>query len=782
MSPLTKKAIRDVTRRRLRTTLTVLGIAIGVTGLTAISMASGQFTTGLKSLNDGSGQPDIQFVTAPTTADLAGILSRQPNVKAAETETLVSTRWAIPSGHEPLGILGIGTFQDRAFQQFSLTAGALPGPGEILMENSDRSVTPFKVGDDIEVQIGTSSRHLRVSGISHTPAVASPTFTGRASGYMRESDVRSTFDVAGSNIALVRLSDYGARTATASQLAQTLASNNVVVLQSAVGRDVSGGSSGTITGIFTIMQALSVVALLLTIFLLLSTVTTLVREQVPVIGTMKAIGARTGQVLRNYLTGVAFYGILGTALGLILGVALGDLLYRYFAANLGMDESMLQIGPSLVITGVIVGIVVPLAAAILPVLMGTRVTVRQALAGYGLSSGDTRRGRRWGALMGAMFGFMPEAMQLGLRSIFRRRTRAALTVAALAICGAAFLAVQTTTTSWNAVLNNVFTSYNADVFARFDNPLPYSSVQPLVAGVQDVTQTEPLSQTGVKTSWGNAVLTGVVPNAALYHRNVVSGQWLNSSDQGTVLISQDAAQRSGLHVGDSFDFHTDLYSARWRIVGIVKDLDNPAGGGVLLTTLAQANAFNHLPEDYVQSLMIRSSSSSQADIDALARRVDETLGGSAAQATVTTSSQELQRSQGTFLILYALFYSVVAIIALVGGIGLFNALAMGVLERRREIGILRSMGATGRRVAQVFWTEGVGLGVVSWVIAVIVGIPLAYGFVQLLGAVLLNSPFVFNPISMLAMLVFIVAVASVATIGPVWTASRVRIADTLRYE
>ena len=782
MSPLTKKAIRDVTRRRLRTTLTVLGIAIGVTGLTAISMASGQFATGLKSLNDGTGQPDIQFFTAPTTTDVAGILNRQPNVKAAETETFVSTRWAIPSGHEPLSIVGLSTFQDRPFQQFSLTVGTLPGRGEILMETSDRSVSPFKVGDDIEVQIGTSSRPLRVSGLVHTPAVASPTFSGRASGYMREQDVRSIFDVAGSNIALVRLNDYGARAATASQLAQALAGNNVVVLQSFVGRDVSGGSSGTITGIFTVMQALSVVALLLTIFLLLSTVTTLVREQVPVIGTMKAIGARTGQVLRNYLTGVALYGILGTAIGLVLGVALGDLLYRYFAVNLGMDESMLQIGPSLVITASVVGIGVPLAAATLPILMGTRITVRQALAGYGLSTGDTRRGRRWGALMGAIFGFLPEAMQLGLRSIFRRRTRAALTVAALAISGAAFLAVQTTTSSWNAVLNNVFASYNADVFARFDNPRPYSSVQPLVAGVQGVAQTEPLSQSVVKTSWGSALLTGVVPNPVLYHKDVVAGQWLSSADEGTVLISQDAAQRSGLHVGDSVDFHTDLYSARWRIVGIVKDLDNPAGGGVLITTLAQANAFNHLQEDYVQSLMIRSSSTNRAEIDALAKRLDETLGGSAAQATVTTSSQEIQRTQGTFLILYALFYSVVAIIALVGGIGLFNALAMGVLERRREIGILRSMGATGRKVAQVFWTEGVGLGVVSWVIGVIIGIPVAYGFVRLLSAVLLNSPFVFNSVSMLAMLVFIVAVASIATIGPVWTASRVRIADTLRYE
>src|SRR5262249_42269511 len=173
-------------------------------------------------------------------------------------------------------------------------------------------------------------------------------------------------------------------------------------------------SSSTFAGIFTIMRVLSVVALLLTVFLLLSTVTTLVTEQVPVIGTMKAIGARTGQVLRNYLTGVALYGVLGTAVGLVLGVGLGDLLYRFFAVNFGMDESMLQIGPSLVTTAAVVGIAVPLAAATLPVLMGTRITVRQALAGYGLSSGDTRRGRHWSAVMRAMFGYLPQAAQLGL--------------------------------------------------------------------------------------------------------------------------------------------------------------------------------------------------------------------------------------------------------------------------------------------------------------------------------------------------------------------------------
>jgi putative ABC transport system permease protein len=107
---------------------------------------------------------------------------------------------------------------------------------------------------------------------------------------------------------------------------------------------------------------------------------------------------------------------------------------------------------------------------------------------------------------------------------------------------------------------------------------------------------------------------------------------------------------------------------------------------------------------------------------------------------------------------------------------------MSVLERRREIGILRSMGATGRKVAQVFWTEGVTLGVVAWLIAIVLGIPLAYGFIQLLSQLLVTVPFSFDPLSVVVMLVFVIAVATLASIAPVWGASRVKIAQTLRYE
>ena len=147
-----------------------------------------------------------------------------------------------------------------------------------------------------------------------------------------------------------------------------------------------------------------------------------------------------------------------------------------------------------------------------------------------------------------------------------------------------------------------------------------------------------------------------------------------------------------------------------------------------------------------------------------------------------TKQQTIQRNQSEFLILEVLLYAVAAIIAMVGAIGLSNTLAMSVLERRREVGILRSIGATGRKVAQVFWTEGITLGVVAWALAIALGIPAAYAFVQLLDQLILTMPFAFNPLSLIYMLAFILVVATLASLGPVWGATRIKIAQTLRYE
>lgn len=83
----------------------------------------------------------------------------------------------------------------------------------------------------------------------------------------------------------------------------------------------------------------------------------------------------------------------------------------------------------------------------------------------------------------------------------------------------------------------------------------------------------------VQTKWGTGLLTGVLPDAQLYEKHVVSGRWVSENDLDAVLISVEGAAKAGLKVGDSIDFHNSLYSAHWRIIGIIGTTTIPSVSG-----------------------------------------------------------------------------------------------------------------------------------------------------------------------------------------------------------
>jgi putative ABC transport system permease protein len=777
MNTITKKAIKDVTRRKLRAALTILGIGIGVLGLTAISITSNQLNAGFRYSLNSSAQPDIQFATTPAPAGMATLLGQQPNVKQAQASSFEVARWIIPSGHFPLALVGITNFQDVQINPFQLTAGHLPRAGEVLMESSDRGVEPFHLGDTISVVIRNQPVQLRISGFTRTQGLPSATFEGLAFGYLPESSLESLYQITGPNGFLIQVQDQSQLQATARELTGVLETRQVKVLSATIGHN-NGGLSQIVNGLLEILGLLAIIALALSVFLLLSTITTLVAEQIPTIGTMKAIGARRRHVMRSYLTSVLIYGVIGTAIGLALGIVTAILLINYISGLLTLDTGALAIGAGTILLGVAVGVGVPLLAAIVPIYLGTRITVHQALSGYGLETATRRTGKARRSV-----SILPQTVQLGMRSLSRKRMRTVLTLMALAISGACFLAVQTTAYSFSNFLVQETSIYNADVFIALASPTPLPAMQQELSRIAGIAKLDGIAQEQVHSQWGDGILTGVTPGSPVYHQQMVLGRWFTADDTNVVVLSDKAASRAGRGVGQTISLNDGLHSATWTIIGIASDNNNASSQfGVVLAPLAEVNAFRHLPSGYVDEALIISSSHQGSVVNALSRQVDSSLSSSGIQALVQTKVELDAQNQNTFLVVEVLLYIVAVIIAVVGAIGLFNALAMSVLERRREIGILRSMGARSWQVAQVFWTEGLSLGAISWLIALMVGIPAAYGFVLLLGRVLATLPFALDPISLVWMLVFILLVATVASIGPVLGAARLSIAETLKYE
>ncbi len=782
MRPSTKKILGDIVHRKIRTILTLLGIAIGVMGLSAINLATGQLSHTLAFISDSAAQPDIQFTTAATDASIASILRQQPGVKIVQSETSVSTRWAIPSGHYSINIVGLADLQNVQINKFELVEGSLPGPQQIVLESSDRSIAPVHTGDRISVDVAGATRQLTVSGFVRTRGRPSSLLLGSALGYMAQSEVASLFHLAGVNTFLVRLVNSSQTDAATKALSQIFEAHHILIVGLTTGYYTQ--VSSTVNGVLGTMQVLSIIAFLLSLFLVLGTVTTLVTEQFKVIGTMKAIGAERRQVINHYARLVLTYGFVGTLLGLILGLVGGYYLVTYLGGLLNLDIGSLEISPLLLLLSGLIGIVVPLLASVVPIFIGTRITVQQALSNYGLDSGNAGQGTGWARFARASFGFFPQTIQVGIRNLFRKRWRTVLTLCTLAVAGMAFLSVQITSYSFTTFLSQVFDTYHFDIVVSVPTPQPYAKLQQIISRVPGVKQTENLSWSSVTTPWGRAFLTGVQPDTQLYRRQLLTGRWFADGDQNAVLISKDAAEKSGLKVGDTITVHDSLHSANWHIIGIVTDYNGIGQNsfGVILAPITLTNAFHHLPADYSQVVMIQSTNSNQSAINALATRVDAAMSAAGLLPGESTAQQEILQNETRYNVVYALLYVVALIIALVGAIGLFNTLAMNVFERQREIGILRAMGARTQNILQIFGAEALSLGLFSWLLAIVFGLPAAYGFVILLGKLLLPVPFAFNLPGLIWLLLFILVVATLASAGPVFGSARLKAVQTLHYE
>ena len=779
VTPLTRKSVADVTRRKLRTMLVVLGIMIGVGGLTAINVASGALYSAFAYSHSERATADLVVDAEAVDPSLAAGLGAIPNVETVMIDTNYPTRWQIsaPPGHANMGIIARSDLAHSALYPIQLSDGRYPGKGEIVMESSDRALQPFRIGDSATIATARGPVSLQVVGLSRTLGDLGAGFSSFARAYMSEEGLAAATGVDKPNTVSIKVRDPKQGRETLASIIQDLRGHGVVVLDGSI-RD-NDFDPTPVNGLFTVMNVLSLIALLLTAFLILNTITTLVGEQVGIIGTMKAIGASRGKVLRGYLTTIVLFGVAGTLFGIAGGLLGGYLLTRFLADVITLDIGPFRVDPGVIAISVAVGIGVPLAAAILPVLAGTRISVREAISAYGVSGG----GRGSARPVPAFLSRVPQIVWLGLRSVFRRRSQAAFTLLALTFTATAFLAIQTTTYSVDIFISRLFDQYGSDLFVFTNRPQPANKIRADLLSTSNVATVERFENTGAQSKWGTVILTGTEDDPKLYRRDVLRGRWFRPGEMGVVLVNEQLASKAGLKVGDGLPLSLGAKAETFDVIGIVHDLNGGLGTvGVALTPIGQLDDFKDRPAGLASGFMIGTADHSPKAVDETANQLDDKLTGEGLAPVVTTNAQNIKRNQNQFQVLYLLLYAVAAIVALVGILGLFNTLTTSVLERRREIGVLRSLGATGTRVAAVFWIEGLALAGIAWALAVVLGLPAAYGFVSLIGAVLINIGFAFNPLNLLPMLIFTFAIATLASVIPALSAARLRVAETLRYE
>jgi putative ABC transport system permease protein len=799
MSARWRKSFADVTRRKGRTFMVVMGIFIGIFGLTIINFTQATIShASAYSAGSAANSPDVALAVDKLVPSLAVSLAAVDNVQALQMQAEIDTRWNVPSaahGGYGMDILSFPDLQHVAITPFQLTSGRYPGAGEIVLEYGDQQLSSIAIGDTVTVNISQdATTTLKVVGFTRTEGLSSPVATQTARGYVSMDGFQQAFRSAVSssqgptlsNSVAFKVKNAKLESATATEVANVLKANGVTVTGVSYPTPFNTAFLTAINGVFTLLRLLAILAVLLSSMLILNTIITLVAEQTQIIGTMKAMGGTRSTILRGYLVSVVLYSMLGTLPGIALGLVSGYPLTTALVNSLDLGPFSVDLW--IVFLSLGVGFGVPLLAAFVPLWVGTSITVREAFAGYGISAGQSRR-RVHGS--GERLGLLSQTTWLGLRGVFRRRGRAMLTLLTLTLAGATFLTVQCASASTNRMIADITGSSHYDVEANV--PPNGNQAQTLITQIQALdnvkrveTETE-VEHDGLTTQWGSVDIKGYQVDTQIYQPPILSGRWFTANDTNAVLINESFARVSGLQVGQTLL----VANLTLKVIGIVHQPQRGLiGVGALVTTnsiINQLGAANPNLE-VVTNLLVQARNNSTSALVTLVNQIDQFYphGGSGqsvgGNSLVEMHQTQIAQQQQNFYVFYALLYSVALIVGSVGILGLANALAASVLERKREIGMLRSLGGSSWRVAQIFWVEGMSLGGIALVLAVLVGIPMAYGFVQLMGELFLQVDFLLDPSALIVMVIAVLLIATLASIIPAFRASQLRIAGMLRYE
>jgi len=818
LGPRWRKVIRDIWDHKARTLLVVLAVAVGVFAFGSMFITREVLVENMNQGFTSSNPATITISLRPFDESLLRTARTFPYVEEVAARSTAQVQVWTGNTWLPLTLIAVPDFEQLSVNTLTLESGTFNlQRRQILFERQSLPrIEGAGIGDGVVIELpDNSQQRLVIAGTVHDfnaiPGSRAPLLTGYVS-----TDTLHLLGLPSDYTELLIVTDPALT--TNEQL--TTVSRTFVDLLERYGHTVTGvtvtepgkhWASDLIDATVLVMVILGLLALTLSGFLVINTITSILAQQKRQVGMMKAVGATTADITGIYLAMSGVYGALALLIALPVGVLLSRGMTRILADFLNVDVFMFQIPGWIIALQAGTALITPLIAAFIPVVRTSRITVREAVSDYGIG-GVVRQGAI-DRLITAIRG-LPRPTLLSLRNTFRRKGRLALTLATLATAGAIFISVLNTRAAIIHEFNQIIAMFGYDVQVLLSEPQPVSRLEREAMQIEGVERVEGWGFASGTIIRPDGVAVEPVPTPAhpgpqfsrrselrdtgenegtdllifappldtpFIKPTMVEGRWLQPGDNNVIVISSEVLNKEPyIKVGDMLNVRMRGAVRQMEVVGVVNLI------GI---------EFAYAPFDYITRLQgaagqsfaaIIGTTSSDPDYQsALARRIEEQFQEAGIQVSQTLTPSNLIGvviSQIDFFVLFMLFMAL--LLGLVGGLGLMSTMSLNVLERTREIGVMRAIGASNRDIRSVFLTEGVLIGLISFVISSLLSLPITYGFVTGIGLAFFNRPMtlVLTPLGFGGWLGIVLVLAAAASLLPANRAAQVSVRESLAYE
>ncbi len=809
MKPRWRKVIHDLLDNKGRTLLVVFSIAVGVFSIGVIAGAYQIISTDMSASYSANRPANVELRMTNFDDDTLALIRNRHGVAEAEARRVFNIRVRVP-GTEKWTTLDMVAFDDFEKNKINLLTPiegqAIPKKREVLLEQDVLKHLDTGVGGVLEFELPDgSTKTMPVVGIVQDTGGSAGDFLASPYAYI----TRDTLPYLGQpelfNRALVVVSEGGDDIHPirdmGAMLKDKLEKNDSTVIRMRFSETHKHPLADTVNAILGILMALGILIVFLSSSLIANTLNALLNQHLRYIGVIKLVGGQRRQVSLMYLTLIMAFGILALLIAVPLGGQGAYGLALFVADQLNFNILGYRVVLLAFVVQILVGLLVPLIAGLAPIRNGSRITVLRALSG-GLADGEKQA--KAGKERLPWFDWMqvkatrvlakrgihiPRPFVISLRNTFRRKSRLALTLFTLTMGGAIFIAVFNVRVTLHDYIGEIGKYFVADVSVDFDKPYRLDKVEQAVMKVPGIQHAEGWQFVSGelldnnKQVLENINIFGPPADSQLVDPILVSGRWIRADDVRKLAVSEAALKYyPDLKPGDNLNLKIDGNEEVWEVVGIFKFVDRE---GILgYAPFEYVSKVNHLVNRSA-SFRLVTDRHNRPYQDAKAEELDKyfrDLGykvrvAEAGRASLDTAVESLDT-----LVIFLLIMAVLT--AIVGSMGLTGTMGMNVLERTREIGIMRAIGADDRAVMRTVIAEGVFIGTISFGLAIILSIPFTYLLSTIVSLAVFQTPIavVFTYMGYAIWLGLVLALSAVASILPARNAARLTIREVLAYE
>ncbi|MCC7129471.1 MAG: FtsX-like permease family protein [Anaerolineae bacterium] len=805
MGSLKYKILRDLWVNKVRTLQVMLIIGIGSAAIGMILGTRNLIVPGMQEIWMRMNPAMINiFVYPPISEDDLITLAHTPGVAEIEGFSSASIEWKLKPEDEwrTGGLTARNDYRDQNMNKLELLEGGWP---EARVAANGQDALAYGIPDGAVVTLRVNHREYRVQtrGKVYDQLTNPATFGGTAQFYVSRDYYEYLTGETGYGRLLVKAPVWDKTAVT--QLADQL-EDRLLKMGSESGRLIADPNKhffqDQIDGLFFLMGVLGALSLILGLLLVYNTITGIIESQTDQIGVMKAIGARTGQVTRCYLSVVLIYGVLALLVSLPLGILGAWSVTLWLIRGFGAEPGAFEVDQTALILQCAIALFAPLLVALAPIFRAARITVREALSTYGLTAGAGLLERGLTKLT-----FISRLAMLTVSSAFRHKGRVFLLQLALVLSGLVFMMVVSVRDSVVYTIRDVlFSILDTNVTLVFENPERIDRLEKLTLDYPGIKAVEMwgLASAGIRPQAQkyskddpDTVVLGVPLPTRLYGYQLRGGRWLDPADTSAIVLNvklvdelnTDLPAEQKIGVGDWITIRYDEKNERdFQIVGLLFD--------PILTTFSLVNreALLHDIGSYgrAQSIWIQTDQTGVAAEEAIAKGLrsyyaSHNIGVSAQRGVFGLGSDSTAATAQAFVdqfnFLIVLLGIMAVVIGAVGSIALSGALSLSVMERRREIGVMRAIGASSWTIFRMFIGEGLILGWLSWLVALAVTVPASQVMVAALGnAFKLDILYKFQPAGPILWLAIITILSILASWLPARGATRISVHESLAYQ